>query len=97
LVHLRASAQLTPALLLRAILSGNVASATAALADLSGLPLRRVAGLVRDRKGAGFAALYGRAGLPAGLKLAFETAVRALHVRPRPANRPQRARISRGA
>jgi uncharacterized protein (DUF2336 family) len=77
--HLRASAQLTPALLLRAILSGNLAFAAAALADLTSLPLRRVAGLMGDRKGAGFAALYGRAGLPAGLRVAFETAVRALH------------------
>ena len=76
--HLRRSAQLTPALILRAILSRNLLFAEAALADLTGLPTRRIAGLMQDANSAGFAALYRRAGLPGSLRLAFETALLAL-------------------
>jgi uncharacterized protein (DUF2336 family) len=76
--HLRRSAQLTPALMLRAILSCNLTFAEAALADLTGLSMRRVAGPMQDARSAGFAALYRRAGLPGSLKLAFETALLAL-------------------
>src|SRR3954469_18885392 len=76
--HLRRSAQLTPALILRAILSRNLLFAEAALADLTELPTRRIAGLMQDANSAGFAALYRRAGLPGSLRLAFETALLAL-------------------
>jgi uncharacterized protein (DUF2336 family) len=76
--HLRASDQLTPALILRAILSRRIAFAEAALADLAGLPLARVAGMMRQARGGGFAALYERAGLPASLKPAFIAALCAL-------------------
>ena len=76
--HLRVSAQLTPALILRAILSGDLRFAQAALAELAGLPLRRAAGLMRDPASAGFAALVERAGLPASLKPAFRAALTAL-------------------
>ena len=76
--HLRRSAQLTPALILRAILSRNLLLAEAALADLTELPTRRIAGLMQDANSAGFAALYRRAGLPGSLRLAFETALLAL-------------------
>src|SRR5262245_48077841 len=61
--HLRESAQLTAGLMLRALLSGNVAMFEQALAELSGLPLSRVIGIVHDRRGAGFRALYDKAGL----------------------------------
>lgn len=77
--HLRRSAQLTPALILRAILSRNLTFAQGALADLTGLSMRRIAGFLHDGRGAGFAALYKRAGLPGSLRLAFETALSALH------------------
>ena len=73
--HLRRSAQLTPALMLRAILSCNLTFAGAALAELTGLPMRRIAKLMQDARSAGFAALYRRAGLPDSLKLAFVTAL----------------------
>lgn len=75
--HLRGTGQLTPALILRAILSRAEAFAGAAFAELSGLPLRRAVGLLWDRRGAGFSALYRRAGLPASLKPAFDAALSA--------------------
>ena len=76
--HLRRSAQLTPALILRAILSRRLAFAEAALADLADLPVRRVCGLMHDARGSGFAALYDRAGLPASLRPAFVAALSVL-------------------
>jgi hypothetical protein len=41
------------------------------------MPARRVAGLIAAFRGAGFAALYNRAGLPAGLMPAFRAALEA--------------------
>lgn len=76
--YLRLSHQLTPALILRAVLSHGMVFAEVAFADLTGLPLRRVSGLLHDRGGPGFAALYRRAGLPDNLKPAFEGAFSAL-------------------
>ena len=75
--HLRASRQLTASLVLRALLSGNRDLFQAALVELSGLREDKVAGLVRDFRGAGFAALYGRAGLPQSLLPAFRAALEA--------------------
>jgi uncharacterized protein (DUF2336 family) len=63
--HLRESGQLNSGLVLRALLSGHLLLFEEALAELSGLPLSRVASLVHDRRGAGFRALYDKAGLPA--------------------------------
>jgi uncharacterized protein (DUF2336 family) len=77
IAHLRTSAQLTPALILRALLSRALPFAEAAFSDLSGLPLKRVSGIMRDRHGSGFAALYRRAGLPDRLRPAFEAALAA--------------------
>jgi hypothetical protein len=76
--HLRACGQLTASLLLRALLSGNASLLEAALVDLSGLPLPRVKGLIRDWRGSGFAALYRKAGLPDVLLPAFRAAIEAL-------------------
>lgn len=78
-VHLRTSGQLTAGLILRALLSQNLSLAEAAFADLSGLPVRRAAAILRDRRGGAFAALYRRAGLPEGLRTAFTAALSALH------------------
>jgi uncharacterized protein (DUF2336 family) len=47
--HLCASGQLTAGLVLRALLSGNIALFEEALAELSGMPLPRVSALVHDR------------------------------------------------
>lgn len=75
--HLKANGQLNAGLLLRAILSGQMAFAEAALADLAGLPVRRVAGLMQDAPAAAFAALHRRAGLPSVLLPAFTAALSA--------------------
>jgi uncharacterized protein (DUF2336 family) len=76
--HLMASGQLTTGLLLRALLSGNVALFETALAGLSGLSPARVAGLLKDRNGSGLRALYERAGLPAFAFAATRSALDAL-------------------
>ena len=76
--HLRGSKQLTASLVLRALLSGNRDLFEAALVELSGLREDKVAGLVRDFRGAGFAALYARAGLPEKFLPAFRAALEAL-------------------
>jgi len=76
--HLRETGQLTAGLILRALLSGNEVMFEEALAELSGLPLERVGGLVHDRGGAGFRALYDRAGLPASTYPAFRAALEAV-------------------
>jgi uncharacterized protein (DUF2336 family) len=75
--HLRVSGQLTPSLVLRALLSGRRDLFEAALAELSGLREDRVAGQLGDFRGAGFAALYAKAGLPAKFLPAFRAALEA--------------------
>jgi uncharacterized protein (DUF2336 family) len=80
--HLRASGQLTAGLMLRALLSGNMAMFEDALAELTELPLRRVQALVHDRGDAGFRAVFDKAGLPASTYVGFRevlTAVREAH------------------
>jgi uncharacterized protein (DUF2336 family) len=62
--HLRISGQLTPGLVLRALLSGNLLLFEEALAELSELPLARVAALAYDQGGKGLKAVFERAGLP---------------------------------
>src|ERR1700736_5900568 len=76
--HLRATGQLTAGLILRALLSGNLELFDTALAELSGLPLDRVAGLVHGRGSAGFRALYEKAGLPTSSYPAFREAIAAM-------------------
>ncbi len=76
--HLRESEQLTPALILRAVLSHGLTFAEAAFAELADMPVARVAGILQDRRGAGFPALYRRAGLPQTLYAAFDAALSAL-------------------
>jgi len=77
--HLRHSGQLSSGLILRALLSGNLRLFEEALAELSGLPIARVAGLIHDRRGAAFQALYTKAGLPASAYPAFRAAIDAMH------------------
>lgn len=76
--HLRESGQLTAGLILRSLLSGNLALFEAALAELSGLPAARVAALIHDRRGSGLDALFRRAGLPDLTHLAFRAALAAM-------------------
>jgi uncharacterized protein (DUF2336 family) len=73
--HLRASGQLTAGLVLRALLSGNVAMFEDVLAELSELPLTRVRALVHDRGTSGFRAIYEKAGMPASVYAAFREAI----------------------
>jgi uncharacterized protein (DUF2336 family) len=76
--HLCDNGQLTAGLILRALLCGNVALFEEALAELSGLPLARVRGYVHDNRGAGFRAVYDKAGLPASTWPAFRAAIEAM-------------------
>src|SRR5262249_55222499 len=76
--HLRESGQLTAGLMLRALLCGNVKLFEHVLSELSGMPFSRVSALIGDRRGAGFRALYDKAGLPASTYLAFRAALDAL-------------------
>ena len=72
---MRLKGQLTPSLLLRALLSRDLSLFETSLGVLSGLPVSRIATLLRARHGSGFAALYRRARMPAGLMTTFRAAV----------------------
>jgi uncharacterized protein (DUF2336 family) len=76
--HLRASGQLTAGLILRALLSGNIALFEEALAELTDMPVARVSGLVHDRGSVGLRALFEKAKLPASTYPAFKEAIEAL-------------------
>jgi len=76
--HLRESGQLTAGLILRSLLSGRTELFEEALADLAQVPLSRAIGIVHDRRGAGFRALYDKAGLPAAIFPAFREALDAM-------------------
>ena len=76
---LRAAGALTPALLLRSLLSGERDLFVAALVELSGQPLARVAAFVLEPSGEGFAALAHKAGLKSGILPAFRAALAAIH------------------
>ena len=73
--HLRTTHRLTAGLILRAVLSGRIDFAQAALADLSGQDYAGVARAMRDSRG--FADLHGRAGLPEALLPAMLAALSA--------------------
>jgi uncharacterized protein (DUF2336 family) len=75
--HLRATEQLTTALLLRAVCAGNVAFFETALAMLAEVPVERVARLVRAGRLPALRAAYARAGLP---PMAFDAFAAALDV-----------------
>ena len=75
--HLRAIGRLTPALMLRALLSGDRSLFEAALAELAGQPLARASGFVRLHQGGGFVALYDRARMPSNLLPVFQAALMA--------------------
>lgn len=92
--HLRENGRLTAGLVLRALLSGNSWLFEAALVELSGLPESKAVPLARDWRGAGFAALYGRAGLPQKLLPAFKAALSAKHEFA-PTLDPDQAKLSR--
>ena len=72
---LRVSEHLTVGLLVRALSCGGVALFAQSLADMSGLPAPRAAGLMRDARGQAFASLYARAKMPPAFLPAFRIAV----------------------
>jgi uncharacterized protein (DUF2336 family) len=76
--HLRDSGQLTTGLVLRALLSGNLSLFEEAMAELTGMSIARVVGIVHDRHGFGFRALYEKAGLPNSTYPIFREAIRAM-------------------
>jgi uncharacterized protein (DUF2336 family) len=76
--HLRVSGQLTAGLILRALLSGNVALFEEALAELTDMPVERVSNLIHDSGNAGLRALFDQAGLPSSTYLAFKEAIEAM-------------------
>ncbi len=74
--YLSAGGHMTPALVLRALLSGNLAMVEAVLGELSGRPVKRVGAFLRNPDGLGFAALYKATGLPPELMPVFRAALR---------------------
>jgi len=76
--HLCASGQLTAGLILRALLSGNIALFEEALVELTDLPIARISGLVHDRGSVGLRALFDKAQLPASTYPAFKEAIEAM-------------------
>ncbi len=76
--HLRVTGQLTAGLILRALLSGNVALFEEALAELADLPVARVSDFVHDYSSAGLRALFDKAGLPPSSYPAFKEAIEAM-------------------
>jgi len=76
--HLRKSGELTASLVLRALLSGRPELFEATLVELSGLSEPRVACQLRAFRGAGFAAVYAKAGLPEKFVTVFRAALDAL-------------------
>jgi uncharacterized protein (DUF2336 family) len=98
--HLRDSGQLTAGLILRSLLCGHIELFEETVAELAQVPLTRVAGIVHDRRGAGFRALYDKAGLPASTFPAFREALEAMReegfsIEPGAANRLKRRIIER--
>ncbi|TMJ02860.1 MAG: DUF2336 domain-containing protein [Alphaproteobacteria bacterium] len=77
--HLRETGQLTTGLVLRSLLSGNLDFFEQSLAELTGLPPARVGALLHDRRGAGFKAVFDRAGLSSSVYPAFRGAIEAMH------------------
>ena len=75
--HKRSRGELTPALILRALVSGNRGLLEAALCELTGQSAARVSGFVAAWSGAGFGALFAKAGFPAALLPVFRAALAA--------------------
>ncbi|GGE83741.1 DUF2336 domain-containing protein [Stappia taiwanensis] len=73
--HLRQSAQLTPALLLRAVCTGNILLFEAALSLLSGMAPPRVFTVLATGRAASVRALLARAKVPARMHTLFVVAV----------------------
>lgn len=75
--RLRESGRLTPALLLRSVLSGERGLFESALGELTGVAPGRARAVVDHFEGSAFGALYSRAGLPAELLPVFRSSLAA--------------------
>ncbi|MFZ0185240.1 MAG: DUF2336 domain-containing protein, partial [Nitrosotalea sp.] len=75
--YLRASGQLTAGLLLRGLLCGNKHLFEAALCELSGMPMARVAEVVAASGSTRFTALYRKARMPERLRPVFAAGLQA--------------------
>ena len=64
--YLRVAGQITPGVALRALLCGQKGLFEATLAELTGLSAKRIAGVAREPWSEAFAAVYAKAGFPAG-------------------------------
>jgi len=73
--HLRDTNQLTPALLVRAICSGNIPLFEAAISELSGASVKRVRSIVANGRISAFRSMYKRTGLPNTAYGAFAAAI----------------------
>ncbi len=73
--HLRDCQQLTAAFLLRAICSGNIPLFTAAIANLSNIPEKRIIAVLQQGRTAAFRAIYDRSTLPGSAIPAITAAV----------------------
>jgi uncharacterized protein (DUF2336 family) len=94
--RMRAGGTLTVAVLMRALLCGDRALFVQALAEISGLPARRVAAFAANPAGHGFAALYERARLPTAFLPAFRAALAGVEaLRPARGDRISRALAER--
>jgi len=97
--HLCAGGQLTAGLILRALLSGNIALFEEALAELTDMPVVRVSGLIHDRGCVGLRALLEKARLPPSTYPAFKEAIEAMRegfsLEPGSATRLKRRMIER--
>ncbi|MFZ1961866.1 MAG: DUF2336 domain-containing protein [Roseiarcus sp.] len=94
--RMRAGGTLTVAVLMRALLCGDRGFFVQALAEISGLPARRVAAFAANPAGHGFAALYERARLPLAFLPAFRAALAGVEaLRPARGDRISRALAER--
>lgn len=73
--HLASVGQLTPGILMRALVIGNVGFVAEALSLLAGIPAKRAYRLLEDGHGAGQRALFIRAGLPERVHAGFSMAL----------------------
>jgi uncharacterized protein (DUF2336 family) len=90
--HLRGQGQLTPALILRALLCGDRLMLAGALAELGERPMERVLAYLDHPAGHAFAALYEKAGLPEPMLPVFIALLEAMRHFPRAASaQPERA------
>ncbi len=75
--------ELTPTLLIRAVVSGQIVLFEEALTALSGLPASRISGLIQSGRASGLKALLEKAKLPQSTYPAFAAAVEVIRNAPR--------------